>query len=491
MASNDVLNLALSASPNKLDPALVVDVTEGELCALMYQGLVRFSIEGDVTPAAAKQWRIEDGGRRYVFNLDDRMRFSDGSTVSAVDVVRSFERVLAPQSRSSRKWVLDRIRGAREFAAGSAATIAGLTMRGDSTVVIELDAPFRPFLSMLALPAAMISRLEEEDQVPLGTGPWVLSEWSRGDFLSLVPNRHHPAASTSLTEVRYRIIPEAFTRVAEFESGALDVLEVPSAEIRRFLGDESVRDRIQNRAELRVYYVGLNNRRAPCNDERVRRALNHAVDVDRIIDVLAGGEALRAAGSIPPTLAGFEARAPYRYDPARARALLAEAGYPDGFAMEIWLRESPQGNRVLEAVQGYLAEVGIEVTLVRREWSAFKEAVSAGRVDAFLLDWFGDYPDAENFLYPLFHSDNHGGGGNRAFFHDAAIDSLIERASATVDDTESTALYARIDSLVYSAAPWIYLYFPTTFYVVSPRVEGYRVPTLYLGHDFSRVRKTN
>jgi ABC-type transport system substrate-binding protein len=494
-----VFNLALKTAPNRLDPAVVVDATEGELCALMFQGLVRFSPEGDVVAAAAKAWSFEDGGRRYVFELDGAARFSDGRRVTASDVVASFERVLAPQSRSSRRWVLERIAGAGAFASGDAASIAGITTPDDSTVVVDIDEPFEPFLAMLALPAAMITAPRDDDATPLGSGPWMLAEWRRGDYVSLVPNPYHPlvrkrsAGSTPglLDEVRYRIIPEAFTRIAEFESGSLDVLEVPPAEIRRFLDDERYRDAIQRRSELRVYYIGLNNAAPPFDDVRVRRALNMAVDVDQLIDVLAGGEALRAAGAIPPTLAGHVARKPYRFDPDAARRLLAAAGYPDGFAMEIWLRESPQGNRVLEAVQGYLAAVGVEVTLVRREWSAFKEAVSAGRVDAFLLDWFADYPHAENFLYPLFHSANVGGGGNRAFFRHEDVDRLIERANRTVDRAESEMLYARADSLVYDSAPWIYLYFPRTFYVVSERVSGYRAPTLYLGNDFTRVRKTN
>lgn len=486
-----MLRLALEAAPNQLDPAMAVDVTEGELCALMFQGLVGFSVEGRVVPAAAARWRVEDGGRRFVFTLDRRMRFSDGSPVRVEDVVRSFERVLAPQSRSPRQWVLDRITGAREFGAGRADRIAGLDTPDDSTLVIRLREPFAPFLSMLALPAAMICRPAGDGDVPLGSGPWALAEWRRGDYVSLVPNSHHPGAAAALTEVRFRIITEAFTRMAEFENGALDVLQVPPIEVRRFLADESERGRLQSRPELRVYYVGLNNTRPPLDDVRVRRALNHAVNVDRLIDVFAGGEAVRATGSIPPTLAGYEEREAYRYDPDTARRLLAEAGYPDGFAMEIWLRESPQGNRVAEAVQGYLAEVGVEATLVRREWSAFKEAVSVGRVDAFLLDWFADYPDAENFLYPLFHSDNLGGGGNRSFFSDPGVDRLIERAAATVDEEERTHLYARIDSMLYDRAPWLYLYFPRTVHAVSPGVQGYRLPTLYLGYDFSDVRKTN
>jgi len=493
-----VLRLALKTAPDNLDPALVVDAAGGEICAQLFQGLVRYTPDGVLTGAAASAWHVEDDGRRYVFSLDPAARFSDGRRVTARDVVASFERVLAPGSASSRRWVLDRIAGAGDFAAGNNDHIAGAQAPDDSTVVLELTAPFAPFLSMLALPAAMIVEAaagaagsDVTTPAPVGSGPWMVGEFRRGDVIALVPNPHSPRASRTLDRVRYRVIPEAFTQIAEFESGALDVLDIPSAELRRFLDDAHYRGHIQSRPELRVYYIGLNNQRAPFSDVRVRRALNMAVDVDRLIEVLAAGEAVHAAGAIPPTLPGYAERDAYPYDPVQARRLLAEAGYPEGFTMEIWQRESPEGNRILEAVQGYLAEVGVSARLTRREWSAFKEAVSSGKVDAFLLDWFGDYPDAENFLYPLFHSDNVGGGGNRAFFRDDAVDSLIERASRTLDDAARARLYARADSLVYDQAPWIYLYFPKIFQAVSPRVEGYRTPTLYLGRDFTGVRKTN
>ena len=130
------------------------------------------------------------------------------------------------------------------------------------------------------------------------------------------------------------------------------------------------------------------------------------------------------------------------------------------------------------------------INIVKREWSAFKEAVSQGRVDAFFLDWYADYPDAENFLFPLFHSSNAGGGGNRVFFKDPQIDRLIEQAQRTQDPQQGADLYARIDSLVYEAAPWIYLYFPTKFVAVSPHVHGYVFPAVYLGEDLSTAYKS-
>ena len=145
---------------------------------------------------------------------------------------------------------------------------------------------------------------------------------------------------------------------------------------------------------------------------------------------------------------------------------------------------------MLEAVQGYLSEVGITVKLVRREWSAFKEAVSQGRVDAFFLDWFADYPNAENFIFPLFHSlQCRWGEGNRVFYENETVDAMIESASRTIDAQLRASLYAEIDSTIHSEAPWIYLFFPKAFYAVSPGVEGYRLPTLYLGADYTTVRK--
>jgi peptide/nickel transport system substrate-binding protein/oligopeptide transport system substrate-binding protein len=325
--------------------------------------------------------------------------------------------------------------------------------------------------------------------LPVGSGQWRLVEWERGDYLLLDPNPHHPNRPEGITAIRFRIIPEAFTQVAEFESGSLDILSVPLAELDRFRTEERYRDVLQERAELRVYYIGLNNSRPPFDNPSVRRALNLAVDVDRMTDVLTSGTAIRSSGAIPPALSAFAARDPYPYDPRAARELLASQGYPEGFEMEIWLRDSPEGNRMLEAVQGYLAEVGVKARLVRREWSAFKEAVSAGRVDAFFLDWVADYPDAENFIFPLFHSENAGGGGNRSFFKDPEIDRLIEEAGRTIDQHEVGEMYARIDGDIHDKAPWIYLYHPVAFQAVSPDVTGYQMPVVYLGADYASVRK--
>ena len=176
-----------------------------------------------------------------------------------------------------------------------------------------------------------------------------------------------------------------------------------------------------------------------------------------------------------------------RYDPGRAIRLLAEAGYAEGFEMEIWQRENPESGRILESVQGYLAEVGIEARIVTREWSAFKQAVDRGTPDAFYLDWFADYPEAGNFLMPLFHSGNRGGGGNRSGFADSAVDSILDRALLESDPSERWKLYAGAEERVISSAPWIFLWFPVRYEVVSHRLEGYEIPVIFNGQRFTGV----
>jgi peptide/nickel transport system substrate-binding protein/oligopeptide transport system substrate-binding protein len=479
----------LETSPNRLDPAFAVDAAEGEICALVFDGLVGFGPDGAMIPGIARRWEVAGDGRRYVFHLDPRERFANGRPVTARDVAASFARVLSPKTASPRAWVLTRMRGADAFHRGETDSIPGLIPADDSTLVVELNEPFAPFLSMLALPAARVVDVAATGgDVPVGCGPWTVSEFMRGDHITLLPNPHHPRAARGIEGVNYRVIPEPFTRIAEYESGTIDVLEIPDAEVPRFRSDKKTASLVQARPELRVFYVGLNNRRF--KDPRLREALNHAVNVPALIRVLASGEAVPAHGSVPPGIAGHRDRPGFEYDPARARDLLAQAGYPDGLSIEIWQRDSAEGNRVLEAIQGYLLAVGVNATLVRREWSAFKEAVSAGKVDAFFLDWMADYPDAENFLFPLFHSSNQGGGGNRAFFSDPAVDRLLEDASRMVDPATRADAYARADSLIYAQSPWIYLYFPTSFHIVSPRISGYRLPSIYLGNDFSAVVKS-
>jgi ABC-type transport system substrate-binding protein len=223
----------------------------------------------------------------------------------------------------------------------------------------------------------------------------------------------------------------------------------------------------------------------------VRRALNHAVDVPTLLNTVLAGRGVRAAGSLPPGIAGYDStRAPYSHDPDRAKRLLAEAGYPDGFAVKLWRTQRAELARLAQSIQQNLAEVGIRAEIVERDASSARAAVRNGEADLFLTDWWADYPDPENFNYPLFHSRNKGPGGNYAFLSDARLDSMIVRARATTDETEKVRLARDIDAQVFEQAPWIFLWFPVDVWAAQPEVKGWRIPLVFTGQRWTQVERT-
>jgi peptide/nickel transport system substrate-binding protein/oligopeptide transport system substrate-binding protein len=285
-----------------------------------------------------------------------------------------------------------------------------------------------------------------------------------------------------------RIIPEPSTAVAEFESGNVDLLYVPEAETSQWEQTDERKALLVSAPALRLWYVAINTTRGPLRDARVRRALNYAVDVRTILDKLLGGRGRLAAGVIPPSLDGADtARAPYPYDPARARQLLAAAGYPNGFALDLWFGQDETFARVAQSIQAYLAAVGVRVRIVQRDNSAAREASRKGDVDLMLKDWYADYPDAENFLYPLLHGVNRGVGGNVSFYENPAFDKLVSTARTTANDSARTAMYRRADALAFGDAPMIYLFFYNELYAVQPWIHDFQVPVIFNGQRFEKV----
>jgi ABC-type transport system substrate-binding protein len=485
------VRLALQTEPATLDPAYSVDYSSGMLSSLVHANLVRYTPEGELVPDLARRWEISPDGMKYTFHLAPAL-FSCGRRVRALDVLFSFERLLAPGTVSPRWWVLGSVLGAEAYHGGGIRSIPGVEARDDSTVIIRLQRPASHFLGLLAMPAAGIVCREDLSALgdryarsPCGGGPWRLAEWREAEEIVLVRNERYQGRKPLVEGISFRIIPETMTRIAEFEVGNLDLLEVPRAELDLW---RSAGPPLLETEELRIVYIGLNNARPPFDDVRVRRALNMAVDTETIIAHVLFGGATKAKGVVPAALRGSPHPVDlYPFDPDGAMELLAEAGYPDGFEMEIWQRENPEGGRILESVQAYLGRVGVRARLVTREWSAFKQAVERGTPDAFYLDWFADYPDPENFLVPLFHSSNRGGGGNRSNYENGEVDSLLDEAALCGDPAERWELCRGAEEIVYRDAPWIFLWFPTRYEIVSPRLRGYRIPVIFNGQRFLDV----
>jgi len=494
-AAETAIRVALDADPATLDPALSVDLHSGRIIPLVALGLVRFDRDLRLVPALAESWQSGDGGRTYTFHLRRGVSFSDGTPLTAAAVKASFERVLDPKTRSPREWLFKRIAGADAFRSGAADGVAGITAPSEHELVIRLDEPFAPFLSFLAMPQAAVlpPSLSAPGASPgealAGIGPWTLAEWRHDDRIVLRANRAF-WAPPALDRIEARIIPTPAMQMFDFEASRLDVVQVPEADIARVRAAPPARARLVTRPELAVYYIGLSNDFEPFRDARVRRAMNLAVDVAALFDAT-GGAGVRAHGAIPPGLPGHSGdRAPYPFAPDSARALLRAAGYPDGFEFTILTREGSRYGRSLLGVQSDLAAIGVKASIASREWTTLKQTIDNGQADAFLADWYADYPDGENFLFPLFHSRNIGGGGNRARYRNAAVDSLIELAQAEMSPARRESLYGEIDARVFDDAPWIFLWHPATTFLVADDLAGFSLHPLFYGEDYTAMARS-
>lgn len=481
-ATDTTLRYYLSADPVTLDPALSTDVQSGEVVTTIFDNLVQYDVDGRLVPGLATRWEADSSGLHYTFHLRSGVSFSDGRPLTARDVAASILRALAPGSRG-RQWPLEPISGARAYADGKASTLAGLQVPDDSTVIFTLDHPLNIFPKFLAMPvAAVVPTPTPADfsQHPVGSGPWKLLSWSHDNLLVLARNDSYWGEKAKSDTLTIRIIPETATQAADFETGNLSVLEVPYSETERWTS--SAADQIKRRPAIRNWYVAINTTRGPLKDVRVRKALNMAVDVETILKTILAGRGVHAAGAIPPGIDGYdEGRKPYPYNPDSARALLRAAGYGNGFSLKLWRSQRTEFARVAQSIQQELAAIGVKVEIVERDATSVRAAVRAGETDLYLGDWYADYPDPENFTYPLFNSANKGPGGNYARLDDRMVDSLTTALRTTLDEGEKARLAREADQRIFDLAPWIFLWFPEDMWVTQKGLSGWEPPAVFTG----------
>jgi peptide/nickel transport system substrate-binding protein/oligopeptide transport system substrate-binding protein len=477
--------------PRSLDPAVSTDVPTGRAVGYLFDGLTRFTPDAKVEPALAERWDVSADGTTYTFHLRHGVTFQDGAPVTAHTVIASWQRALAPETKSGGASFLFPIKGAKDFNGGTAKSIGGLTAPNDSTVIVTLTEPLAIFIKMLAMPIASIVPEHVSanfGEHPVGTGPWKLVEWKHDDYLLFAKNPSYWGGAPKSDTLRARIIAEPSTAVAEFESGNVDILQIPATEAGDWMEDESRKPLLKSTPALELVYVGINTTRGPLKDARVRQAINYAVDIPRIIERLIGGRGTPAAGVVPPALAGYDStRKPYTYDTTKARALLRKAGFPNGIDVQLWVGMVPIYTRIAETMQAYLNAVGIRTKIVQRESAAARAAARKGETDMILKDWYADYPDAEDFLYPLLHSANKGAGGNVSFYSNPAFDSLVTAARRELDETKRNALYRQADAIAFNDAPMMFLYFYDELYAVQPWLKNFVPPVIFNGQRWMDV----
>lgn len=472
-----------------LDPAFATAALDGRMVALLYDALVRFDTEGHTVPGLAESWKMIDDAT-YEFYLVKNAKFHNGNPLTANDVKYSFNRVLDSSVGSPRTWVFDKVKGAKDFMEGKSDNVVGIEVVDDYTIRITLEKPFAPFLAMLGMPAAHIVDQKEiakyEDfkdygLKPVGTGPYILDEFDEGNKVVFKVNEDYFSGRPYLDGISYRFIDDSATEVAEFEAGNLDYLVIPTTDLPRFRNNPQYKDRIIKTNTFWNYYVGLTFDKEPLSDKRVRQAFQHAIDRQAIINVARRDKAILSNGPVPNGLDGYrDLPEPYPYDIEKAKALLKEAGYSDDkpCEIELWHSDSSSNVALLEPLQAMLNKAGFKCELVAMEWNSYRASIREGKADAFYLSWGADYPDAENYLYPLFHSDMFGGGGNETRYNNPKFDELITKAQETTDRDERLKLYAQAEDVTIedAARMWFFTSINWTIYGTHVKdVEDYRI----------------
>ncbi|NOZ25967.1 MAG: ABC transporter substrate-binding protein [Nitrospirae bacterium] len=475
----------LNASPSTLDPALIADVPSATIAAKLYNGLVRLRDDLGIAPDIAMKWSVSADGLRYTFHLRKGVRFLNGREVKASDFKYSFERVLDPATKSPNTWVFGKVEGAEEFLKGRAGEVKGFRAKSDYVFEITLKKPFSPFLSMLTMPPAYVVPHEEVEKWgadfsshPSGTGPFILKKWLPDRELLLARRTDYFGDGSRVRGIAYRIIAEDLTAVTEFELGNLDVIAVPASAYARFRNDERWNRYIISLEGLNTYYLGMNTSRPPFDDPEVRRAVSVAIDREKILNTFYEGRGRLAEGPVPHLLRRWKTGSPLKYDPDRARRIIREKGLT-GMEAQMYVSADKEVVDLAEIIQAYLERVGIRVKIKQLEWSAYKEAVNRGEPDMFWLSWWADYPDPENFLFPLFHSRNIGPGGNRVRYVNKEVDSLIEKGQYAVDEKDRDLFYQKAEEIIIEESPWVFFWHKTDYVITQPWIRGCRVYPVY------------
>ncbi|HLR21820.1 MAG TPA: glutathione ABC transporter substrate-binding protein [Tissierellaceae bacterium] len=460
----DTLVVAQGADVKSLDPHATNDQPSSRVNKQIYDTLIYTDEDMELEPGLAKEWdQLDDN--TWEFKLEEGVQFHNGEELTADDV----------------KFTLDRMMDSSEVAHIIGA-VESVEVEDDYTVIIKTEEPFSPLLSHLAHTAASIlneKAVEESgddyQNEPVGTGPYKLVEHESGDKVILERFDDYYREPAKVKNVEFRNVPEGTNRVIGLETEEIDIAYEIEPVDRSDISDNDDLELIE-RPSLSTSYIGFNTEKEPYDDVEVRQALNHAIDVDEIIDVVLEGAGTRATGPINDKVFGYdESLEGYEYDPEKAKEMLAEAGYPDGLDTTIWTNDSPVREKIAEVVQGQLKEVGVNAEIETLEWATYLERTSAGEHDMFILGWVAVTGDADYGLYALFHSSQHGGAGNRTFYDNPEVDELLDKGRVSTDEDERLELYKEAQKEIVEDAPQLFLYFEDQNAGVQNYIEGFEL----------------
>lgn len=456
----------------------------------VFNRLVEMETDADgnvaVMPSLATSWEVSDDGCRYTFHLRDGVTFSNGSPLTASDVGYTLTRLLTHPDSCNRD-IADEIAGAERLENGEADRLEGFEQLGELDFAITLAQPFEAFLACLSMPGASIldeettraagDRFGKDPEWTIGTGSFILREWEPGKGMLLVANQNcwNGAPKCEGLDLRFMTEPEEVRMM--FERGELDILDLDEVgnSVEYFIQGDIYQDRLYKVQRIAITYIALNETVEPLNDVRVRLALQRALNRVVLLDAAYAGRGLIENGIYPHGLYGFNPDLPeIPYVPDEAAALLAEAGYPDGFDLTVSVKASSTQweMALMRMVVSMWEKAGVRARIEVLDEDEFMRLRKRGGLACYSATWTADYNDPDNFIYTFY-----GNRENTTFrslcYPDEDVMARVRKARVITDPDARLREYQALEKIVVQEdAAWIPLFSRLHYYVASERVDS-------------------
>ncbi|MBY8916991.1 ABC transporter substrate-binding protein [Nitratireductor sp. L1-7-SE] len=474
-----------------LDPAIGYDWQNWSMIKSLFDGLMDY-LPGttELRPEIAESYEISEDGTVFTFKLRDDVKFHNGRDLTAEDVKYSIERTVNPKTQSPGAGFFGSIKGFEEASSGDAEGLSGITVVDDHTIKFELSRPDATFLHVLALNFAHVVPKEEVEKHgadfgkhPVGSGAFKLSEWTLGQRLVFerFEDYWNPGVP-KLDQIIFEVGQEPVVALLRLQNGEVDVPGdgIPPAKFIEVQNDPKFKNLIIQGGQLHTGYVTMNVKMEPFDKPEVRKAVNMAINKDRILRII-NGRAVAANQPLPPSMPGYaKDYEGYAYDPEAAKALLAEAGLADGFETELYVMNTDPQPRIAQAIQQDLKAIGINASI--KSLAQANVIAAGGEEDQAPMIWSGgmawiaDFPDPSNFYGPILGCDGAvPGGWNWAWYCNEDLDAMAKEADAMVDPAkagEREAMWRDIYLKVMEDAPWAPIFNEERFTIRSERIGG-------------------
>ena len=474
-----------------LDPAIGYDWQNWSMIKSLYDGLMDYEPgTTELRPGLAESYEISDDGMVFTFKLRDGVQFHNGREMTAEDVKFSLDRVTNPKTQSPGAGFFGSIAGYDAISSGETESLSGVKVIDDQTVEITLSRPDATFLHVMGLNFASVVAKEAVEaagadfgKTAMGTGAFKLADWTIGQKLVFAKNENYWREGLPyLDTVTFEVGQEPIVALLRLQSGEVDVPGdgIPPAKFQEVMNDPAQAARVIEGGQLHTGYITLNVKMPPFDNVDVRKAVNMAINKERITQVI-NGRAVPATQPLPPSMPGYtEGYEGYAYDPDAAKALLADAGFADGFETELFVMNTDPNPRIAQAIQQDLSKIGIKASI--QSLAQASVIAAGGEPDQAPMIWSGgmawiaDFPDASNFYGPILGCDGAvQGGWNWSWYCNADIDAMAVKADSMTDPAkvdERLKMWSDVYMKVMEDAPWVPVFNEQRYTMKSERMGG-------------------